>query len=360
MGPVILPFVMDAIDREEDTVGAWVFLWSFLKLAAHEKDPAAKKKVIDFCVTHLNKALRDELDISDAEMAAEILADLGCSEYAPLVKKLMKKSVRTHSYPEYRQSFQVLNGDILPFIIQDMWEKPLDGWLERSYKAYQTWHQKRIAEMVEDEYDEGFQFYVFEKLSRRFAASEFAQSLEELDEESIAFIFEIILNYAWSHNKTTPENLNEAVLKKVLTDILPRKAVLHEEAIGFVPEIAAGMLRYFQECEILPNGAALAEKVLTWSEEIIRKGKNRKLWDAGKKLSIEALENGLNPQDPDTLRDILSGYMELEAMLEDDTDMDYTPNIPIKDYIQKTGRNDPCPCGSGRKYKKCCGQVTLN
>ena len=29
--------------------------------------------------------------------------------------------------------------------------------------------------------------------------------------------------------------------------------------------------------------------------------------------------------------------------------------------IAKTGRNDPCPCGSGRKYKKCClgvpGQV---
>jgi len=20
------------------------------------------------------------------------------------------------------------------------------------------------------------------------------------------------------------------------------------------------------------------------------------------------------------------------------------------------GRNDPCPCGSGRKYKKCCGK----
>ena len=22
---------------------------------------------------------------------------------------------------------------------------------------------------------------------------------------------------------------------------------------------------------------------------------------------------------------------------------------------RKVGRNDPCPCGSGRKYKKCCG-----
>ncbi|HBA97948.1 MAG TPA: SEC-C domain-containing protein, partial [Lachnospiraceae bacterium] len=22
---------------------------------------------------------------------------------------------------------------------------------------------------------------------------------------------------------------------------------------------------------------------------------------------------------------------------------------------KKIGRNDPCPCGSGKKYKKCCG-----
>lgn len=23
---------------------------------------------------------------------------------------------------------------------------------------------------------------------------------------------------------------------------------------------------------------------------------------------------------------------------------------------QPPGRNDPCPCGSGKKYKKCCGR----
>ena len=23
---------------------------------------------------------------------------------------------------------------------------------------------------------------------------------------------------------------------------------------------------------------------------------------------------------------------------------------------KKTGRNDPCPCGSGKKYKNCCGK----
>jgi uncharacterized protein len=26
----------------------------------------------------------------------------------------------------------------------------------------------------------------------------------------------------------------------------------------------------------------------------------------------------------------------------------------------KVGRNDPCPCGSGQKYKKCCGAATVN
>jgi preprotein translocase subunit SecA len=30
------------------------------------------------------------------------------------------------------------------------------------------------------------------------------------------------------------------------------------------------------------------------------------------------------------------------------------PQAARKD--KKVGRNDPCPCGSGKKYKKCCGR----
>jgi uncharacterized protein len=26
----------------------------------------------------------------------------------------------------------------------------------------------------------------------------------------------------------------------------------------------------------------------------------------------------------------------------------------------KVGRNDPCPCGSGKKFKQCCGAITLH
>jgi preprotein translocase subunit SecA len=30
-------------------------------------------------------------------------------------------------------------------------------------------------------------------------------------------------------------------------------------------------------------------------------------------------------------------------------------NQTVKRESEKIGRNDPCPCGSGKKYKKCCG-----
>ncbi len=33
------------------------------------------------------------------------------------------------------------------------------------------------------------------------------------------------------------------------------------------------------------------------------------------------------------------------------------PIKPIVNKGPKVGRNDPCPCGSGKKYKKCCGQT---
>jgi len=34
---------------------------------------------------------------------------------------------------------------------------------------------------------------------------------------------------------------------------------------------------------------------------------------------------------------------------------DYQPVQQVVRSGAKIGRNDPCPCGSGKKYKKCCG-----
>jgi len=51
-----------------------------------------------------------------------------------------------------------------------------------------------------------------------------------------------------------------------------------------------------------------------------------------------------------------SGYKEEDANTDFDDYVDYD-DIPETEPVRtgpKIGRNDPCPCGSGKKYKKCC------
>jgi uncharacterized protein len=50
-------------------------------------------------------------------------------------------------------------------------------------------------------------------------------------------------------------------------------------------------------------------------------------------------------------------HFETQRMLEGqlfDSDATYRRVVP------KIGRNDPCPCGSGKKFKQCCGRTTLH
>jgi SWIM/SEC-C metal-binding protein len=42
---------------------------------------------------------------------------------------------------------------------------------------------------------------------------------------------------------------------------------------------------------------------------------------------------------------------------EDITDLEILLNPPkLKIAEKRVGRNEPCPCGSGNKHKKCCGK----
>ncbi len=41
---------------------------------------------------------------------------------------------------------------------------------------------------------------------------------------------------------------------------------------------------------------------------------------------------------------------------EDISDIERLLNPPAPRIVYNVGRNEPCPCGSGKKYKKCCGK----
>jgi len=58
--------------------------------------------------------------------------------------------------------------------------------------------------------------------------------------------------------------------------------------------------------------------------------------------------------------DIKGFGTDVDSLDEDDDfslDDEVAPVSTIRNTSRKVGRNDPCPCGSGRKYKKCCAKT---
>lgn len=53
---------------------------------------------------------------------------------------------------------------------------------------------------------------------------------------------------------------------------------------------------------------------------------------------------GIEPNEPEDLADLKQKLSPPTVQYED----------------EKIGRNETCPCGSGKKYKKCCLQENLN
>ena len=48
--------------------------------------------------------------------------------------------------------------------------------------------------------------------------------------------------------------------------------------------------------------------------------------------------------------------LEREQVMKPDAENAGSHTTVKKSASEKVGRNDPCPCGSGKKYKKCCGK----
>ena len=86
--------------------------------------------------------------------------------------------------------------------------------------------------------------------------------------------------------------------------------------------------------------------------------------DAYKKESLEMFEEMIDAMKEETVRRLYSVRLRKdEEVKRERVASGMTENVggdgtvkkqPRK--VQKIGRNDPCPCGSGKKYKQCCGR----
>ena len=91
---------------------------------------------------------------------------------------------------------------------------------------------------------------------------------------------------------------------------------------------------------------------------------NNKPIDVYKQESLTMFEDMISAIQGDTVRRIFSARVKTEGEVKRERVADGMVASTSGDgtvkkqprKVQKIGRNDPCPCGSGKKYKQCCGR----
>jgi len=93
----------------------------------------------------------------------------------------------------------------------------------------------------------------------------------------------------------------------------------------------------------------LAEELNAISPEILSQAKNPQMRKLVIDLYRKMLVEGVDVNNEKEVKKWLKKHPEVA------NGGDVQKVVTVKRDAPKVGRNEPCPCGSGKKYKKCCG-----
>jgi hypothetical protein len=358
MGSVILPAVLDAIENEPDTEGAWFHFWGLTELADQTENADVRNRAIQACTELLQEANNGEIEPIEAINAAWTLARMKCSDSAQLIRRLKNKSAKSFCQGDYADALDLLRGRLDYTPPAKLWEMPVREWLEPRWQMAKKWYSKKGYESDDDETDAGIQRA--QELAGLFLESSEATELAEELPKDVGFIVCRVLEYAWNYVGSSPEELDERVLSEVLLKLFPRKLTAERDFFEKVAPVTEAFLKWMESEGILADTVDLAETVHDWADTIVANSMDPKYWGMAKSFTMQAKADGVDIGNQEAVQRYIAEYnrplsqMNLSDQLEP---RDFTPPIPMVEQSPKIGRNHPCPCGSGKKYKNCCGSV---
>ncbi len=158
----------------------------------------------------------------------------------------------------------------------------------------------------------------------------------------------------WFSTAYYKDGRNNAVLWK---DYLPREQKIYEDIIGNKKKEIKGTVKELAEAYDMPVHyiAGFIDGINETQDPQIDLEKLEEDTKITLKIDFERLYKKMVEYKADHLYS-LPQWKEIYS--EDDLARLYKEQKRSTTFVNaspKIGRNDPCPCGSGKKYKKCCG-----
>ena len=238
--------------------------------------------------------------------------------------------------------------------------------------------KREVQEMIEETIDR----IISENIS-------FDSSPDEWNLARLTQWFKSALNVAIEPEDLESDHLSEPLLRNTLKELILQAYEKKEEQVGSesMREIERRCLLevvdeewrdHLHEMDLLKEGVylrAYAEKdpLIEYKRESFKLFQNlisRIQENVTKKvfttyiLTQEQVQNMM--KDSKLQHENVSAFLKSQELRPGQQNMSEPPNFsepdsgivkqkPIR-VAQHVGRNDPCPCGSGKKYKKCCGR----
>jgi hypothetical protein len=142
-----------------------------------------------------------------------------------------------------------------------------------------------------------------------------------------------------------PEQWTGVALYNVLTEVYPNNLLVQKPYYKIVAPVLAVFFKYLQSIDVISLGQVqeLAAQLKIAAPEMLKRVESPDKLALFSKLASEAAKLRIVPNNTAKVFNDFSD--EPEDLLD----------IPLEAFtFKKTEHNDPCPCGSGKKYKKCC------
>ena len=211
-----------------------------------------------------------------------------------------------------------------------------------------------VEEYSDEELDE-----ILEKINEwyiAFSESKHYKELTEEQEQVSDFIIITFAEYMYSYHGLSPEEWNENELEECCLDTLPRKITAEESYYRSIAPVLSAFFEFLEEKALLRNTSILKKKVKKLNKQIIKNSSDPRRWGTAKSMLMAAVKAGVDLRNQNELNKFIYSYsLEQLETLKNKDEIKSIPNFTPK--TGKIGRNDPCPCGSGKKYKKCCGRL---